>query len=179
MTKRRESDRDASADAQSFRAAMRDVRPLKTPAAEPVRMPPKPRRRVKAAVALDLDEHLPLINANVTAEQTLSFHKPGVRDQVLRHLRRGLYPVEAELDLHGLTQARARLLFAEFIETSRAERQRCVRIVHGKGLRSGSRGAILKSAINEWLRRHHDVMAFSSAKGIDGGTGAVYVLLRG
>ena len=53
-----------------------------------------------------------------------------------------------------------------------------MRIVHGKGYRSGARGPVLKSAVNLWLRRHLDVMAFMSARAIDGGTGAVYVLLR-
>jgi len=50
--------------------------------------------------------------------------------------------------------------------------------VHGKGYRSGARGPILKVAVDTWLRRHPDVMAFTSARPIDGGTGAVYVLLR-
>ena len=53
-----------------------------------------------------------------------------------------------------------------------------MRIIHGKGYRSGARGPILKSAVNDWLRRDMDVMAFVSARPIDGGTGAVYVLLR-
>ena len=75
-------------------------------------------------------------------------------------------------------QAAARHWVTDFIEASRADRRRCVRIIHGKGLRSGGRGAVLKSALNDWLKRHHDVMAFASAKGIDGGTGALYVLLR-
>ena len=56
--------------------------------------------------------------------------------------------------------------------------RRCVKIIHGKGYRSGARGPILKIAVNSWLRRHADVMAFTSTRPIDGGTGAVYVLLR-
>jgi DNA-nicking Smr family endonuclease len=53
-----------------------------------------------------------------------------------------------------------------------------VRIIHGKGYRSGARGPVLKTAVNLWLRHHHDVIAFVSARTIDGGTGALYVLLR-
>jgi DNA-nicking Smr family endonuclease len=53
-----------------------------------------------------------------------------------------------------------------------------VRVIHGKGHRSGARGPVLKTAVNLWLRRHMDVMAFVSARAIDGGGGAVYVLLR-
>ena len=108
----------------------------------------------------------------------LSFHRPGVRTRTLKHLRRGLYPIEGELDLHGLTQTAARDYLADFLEHSRNAGHRCVRVVHGKGYRSGARGPILKIAVNAWLKRHTDVMAFTSARAIDGGTGAVYVLLR-
>ncbi len=114
----------------------------------------------------------------VGGSDPLSFRRPGVRDQVMRRLRRGLYPVQDELDLHGLNQAAARDTLSDFLEYNRNAARRCVRIVHGKGYRSGARGPILKIAVNAWLRRHPDVMAFTSARAIDGGTGAVYVLLR-
>ena len=84
----------------------------------------------------------------------------------------------ARIDLHGLTQSAARDRLAEFLQNTRSAGIRCVRIIHGKGYRSGARGPILKIAVDLWLRRHLDVMAFSSARPIDGGTGAVYVLLR-
>jgi DNA-nicking Smr family endonuclease len=96
----------------------------------------------------------------------------------MRRLRRGLYPIEDELDLHGLNQSVARDRLADFIARSRDSGRRCVRIIHGKGSRSGARGPVLKAAVNLWLRRHMDVMAFISARAIDGGTGALYVLLR-
>jgi DNA-nicking Smr family endonuclease len=108
----------------------------------------------------------------------LSFQRAGVRTQVVRRLRRGLIPIEDELDLHGLSQTAARYQLAEFLTYSRNAGRRCVRIVHGKGYRSGARGPVLKAAVDLWLRRHLDVMAFTSARAIDGGTGAVYVLLR-
>ena len=68
---------------------------------------------------------------------------------------------------------------ADFIARSRDCGRRCVRVIHGKGYRSGARGPVLKTAVDLWLRRHLDVMAFTSARAIDGGSGAVYVLLRG
>jgi DNA-nicking Smr family endonuclease len=128
----------------------------------------------------DLDELMPLIAtaAEEDAAASLSFKRGGVRDQVMRRLRRGLIPSEDELDLHGLNQTEARDRLADFIARSRGAGSRCVRVVHGKGYRSGARGPILKTAVNLWLRRHLDVMAFTSAKVIDGGTGALYVLLR-
>jgi len=189
MPKQRPTDRiaadDVTADAQTFRAAVRDVTPLaQTPAAAGLAKPkPLPRRRKAAASAPDnLDEAMPLVGAlaaHVTGEGTLSFQRAGVRTQVMRRLRRGLYPIDDELDLHGLSQTAARNQLADFIARSRDSGGRCVRIVHGKGYRSGARGPVLKTAVNLWLRRHTDVMAFVSARAIDGGAGAVYVLLRG
>jgi DNA-nicking Smr family endonuclease len=195
MAKQRSSGDDAddanSADAQAFRAAVRDVTPLaQTPA--PAGLAKQARARVRKAAAAgaeNLDEAMPLIGehavrgtgpaeAVMTGNEALSFKRAGVRIQTVRRLRRGLYPVEDELDLHGLTQAAARQQLADFIARSVDAGCRCVRIVHGKGYRSGARGPILKAAVNLWLRRHLDVLAFVSARAIDGGAGAVYVLLR-
>jgi DNA-nicking Smr family endonuclease len=186
-----------SDDAQAFRAAVRDVKPLaQTPAPEGL-VKTRPRARSgKAAPARDrLDELMPLLPVPpieprdglsggpqaagaIGSADALSFQRAGVRTQVVRRLRRGLIPVEGELDLHGLSQAAARDQLAEFLAYSRNSGRRCVRIIHGKGYRSGARGPVLKMAVDLWLRRHLDVMAFTSARAIDGGTGAVYVLLR-
>ena len=162
---------------------MRGVKPL---AAGPSRhLAPRPARRTRIRApqpdaAEDLDASMPLIAtaSGEDAAASLSFQRAGIRDQMMRRLRRGLIPSEDELDLHGLTQTEARDRLADFIAQSRNAGRRCVRVVHGKGYRSGVRGPILKTAVNLWLRRHLDVMAFTSAKAIDGGTGAVYVLLR-
>jgi DNA-nicking Smr family endonuclease len=186
MGKKRTLQPDAegdSTDTAAFRAAMHDVKPL---AAHPPRLvAPRPTRRTRIRppntdAAEDLDAAMPLIAtaAGEDAAASLSFQRAGIRDQMMRRLRRGLIPSEDELDLHGLTQTEARDQLADFIAHSRDAGRRCVRVVHGKGYRSGARGPILKTAVNLWLRRHLDVMAFTSAKAIDGGTGAVYVLLR-
>ena len=183
-------DDEGSEDARAFRAAMSGVTPL--PATERSRpaffsqLPqgaalPVPRRRARRPAPMVEPESLGDVMAAddaPTAADPLSFRRPGVRDQTLRQLRRGRYPVENELDLHGLSQASARDRLAEFITSSRHAGLRCVRVVHGKGYRSGARGPVLKIAVNTWLRRHADVLAFTSARAIDGGTGAVYVLLR-
>jgi DNA-nicking Smr family endonuclease len=116
--------------------------------------------------------------AGVGADEVLSFQRAGVRTQVMRRLRRGQIPIDNELDLHGLQQLAARAQLADFLAHSRNAGWRCVRVIHGKGYRSGTRGPVLKAAVDLWLRRHHDVLAFTSARVIDGGTGALYVLLR-
>jgi len=194
MAKQRSADRIAAegvaADVQTFRAAVRDVTPLaQTPlAAGLARAKPRTRKAARSA-AESSEESMPLIgNVSdgpaassveiVTGEGELSFRRAGVRTQVARRLRRGLYPIDDELDLHGLDQTAARNELSDFIARSRDGGCRCVKIVHGKGYRSGARGPVLKAAVNLWLRRHMDVMAFVSARAIDGGAGALYVLLR-
>jgi DNA-nicking Smr family endonuclease len=171
-----------STDVAAFRSAMSDVKPL---AAAARHTAPKTARRTRPralqqAAPANLDELMPLIAgaADEDPAAALKFQRGGVRDQVMRRLRRGLIPSEDELDLHGLNQTEARDQLADFIAHSRDAGLRCVRVVHGKGYRSGARGPVLKTAVNLWLRRHLDVMAFTSAKVIDGGTGALYVLLR-
>jgi DNA-nicking Smr family endonuclease len=184
-----ESPRVETEEARLFRAAVRDVKPLAA-VLPPGAAPPRPRRRVPrvewpGAAAPGADASGGAALGDVVAEDgapgaadPLSFRRPGVRDRTLRQLRRGRYPVEGELDLHGLSQAGARDQLADFIAASRQAGLRCVRIVHGKGYRSGARGPVLKISVNTWLKRHADVLAFTSARPIDGGTGAVYVLLR-
>ena len=80
--------------------------------------------------------------------------------------------------LFGSTVAEAKQRLADFIEYSVISGNLCVRIVHGKGLGSGHRGPVLKNAINRWLRNWDSVLAFVSTRQVDGGTGAVYVLLQ-
>lgn len=109
---------------------------------------------------------------------TLSYRVAGVQDGVMRKLKRGQYRIERELDLHGLNRDKAQLAVARFLAQCRDQGLRCVRIIHGKGNGSPNSGPVLKTYLNAWLRRRKDVVAFNSARPADGGTGAVYVLLR-
>jgi DNA-nicking Smr family endonuclease len=115
----------------------------------------------------------------VASGEELSFRRPGVAESVLRKLRRGEYRVGGELDLHGLTAVQAKQALRAFLAAAVARHAGCVRIIHGKGLRSGHRGPVLKSVVSGGLRRTAAVVAFVSARPVDGGTGAVYVLLSG
>jgi len=165
---------------QAFRDAVRDVRPL---GAEPRvihRERPRPRaafRRRDEVAVLEESVRLTAAELEVEAGDELSFRRGGVQDGVMRKLRRGQYRVEAEIDLHGLTLPEARQELRAFLARAIAQRLRCIRIVHGKGLRSGPRGPVLKNAVNLVLRRTDAVLAFSSARQVDGGTGALYALL--
>jgi len=114
----------------------------------------------------------------IAADEALFFTRQGVQHKTLRRLKRGQLPCPMTLDLHGMTVAEAREALAGFIDASRRERQRSVRIIHGKGYRSVDSQPVLKGMVNTWLRQHDGVLAFCSARPADGGTGAVYVLIR-
>ena len=107
----------------------------------------------------------------------LSYRRDGIALSVLQKLRRGDYRIEAELDLHGCTGREAHAQLIAFIAHVRARGLRCVRVIHGKGMRSGPRGPVLKQTVNTLLRRADCVLAFSSARARDGGTGATLALL--
>jgi DNA-nicking Smr family endonuclease len=98
-----------------------------------------------------------------------------VGPEVLRKLRRGSFPIDARLDLHGLGAGNARRRVESFLSQQRANGERCVLVIHGKG------EGILRGEIAAWLSQGAGsvhVEAFATALGEDGGEGAVYVLLR-
>ena len=113
----------------------------------------------------------------VTGEE-LEFLRDGLQRRVLRQLKRGHYSVGDELDLHHMNQEAARNSILHFIEEATRAGASCIKIIHGKGLRSRPGGPRLKSLTDHILRRHPAVMAFASAPRHDGGTGAVRVLLK-
>jgi DNA-nicking Smr family endonuclease len=105
----------------------------------------------------------------------------GLDRRLVRRLRRGELAVEAHLDLHGCNRREARALVAEFVGCAHAQGKRCVLIVHGRGLGSKDNIPVLKQKLASWLTRGaigRRVLAYTSARPYDGGTGAVYVLLR-
>ena len=167
-------------DARLFREAVRGVRPLRVHPTPPRKPKVRPRARfTRADRAAVLQESLDpdVADPEQLTGEALVFHRPHIPAAVLRRLRRGDYRVQREIDLHGMTVAEAKLALREFLVRALERRVRCVRIVHGKGLRSGHRGPVLKAAVSSVLRRTGAVLAYVSARPVDGGTGAVYVLL--
>jgi len=108
----------------------------------------------------------------------LSYKRPGVQNSILMKLRRGRFRIDGDLDLHGMIVRIAQLEVVKFLRECQRRDIYCVRIVHGKGCRSQQNRPVLKNQINKWLRQRDEVLAFCSARQIDGGTGAVYVLIR-
>ena len=141
----------------------------RTPAGEPR---PAPARTAAEEVS-DSEWTSPIGPGDV-----LSFARAGVRRREIERLRRGRFRIEADLDLHGRFVADALPALSRFLEESCGLGRRCVRVVHGKGFGSTGGRAVMKANVDRWLRTRSEVLAFCSAIPPDGGTGAVYVLLR-
>lgn len=110
-------------------------------------------------------------------DEGLSFRRRGVGPDVLKRLRRGEWTIQAQVDLHGLRREEARERLSDFLREAARQGFRCVRVVHGKGLRSGERGPVLRDMALAMLRRTGQVQAFVAASPFEGGQGAVRVLL--
>lgn len=168
-------------DDDLFRRSLSDVKPLRHDRVEPhhKKRKPHPARHLEdeARVLKDMmsDDFVP---EDIETGEHLFFARPGLQTKVLRKLRRGQFRIDDELDLHGLTVTEARQALTGFLQHCLAENNRCVRIIHGKGLGSAHRGPVLKQMLNKWLPLRDEILAFSSALPVDGGTGAIYVLLR-
>ena len=162
-----------------FRQAMADVKPLR-PAN---RLEPEPRRPAAAARQRELDDERVLrellshgeLEEHETGEELL-YLRPGYQTRLLRRLRRGRYSVADTIDLHHMDVTSARQVLVDFIEQSLGRRYSCIRIIHGKGLRSRDMPR-LKLLTGRFLRKHPRVVAFASCRPVDGGTGATDVLL--
>jgi DNA-nicking Smr family endonuclease len=166
-----------------FRRAVADAVPLPPPnRALHTRPLPKPiplqRLRDEQQVLRDALSDPWDWEAALSTGEELAFCRPGVPSAALRKLRRGGWVIKGELDLHGHTGDEARVALAAFLNRCMIEERRCVRIIHGKGLGSKNRLPVLKNKVRHWLMQREDVLAFCQARAVDGGTGAVIVLLK-
>ena len=168
-------------DLDLFRQSVADAKPLETGDRVPkAKKKPSPKARFTRAdeqAALDESLDVDIDTMEGSNADSMRYHRPHVGKRTMRKLARGKFAVQAEIDLHGMTVAEARPRLADFVDYSIKRGLTCVRIVHGKGLGSGQRGPVLKNAVNRWLRKWDKVLAFTTARQVDGGTGAVYVLL--
>lgn len=172
--KKRDPDIECSGDENDFARVMADQ--------DVVRLPRDAKRRVRATASVNLPPVAAPPGASPLAgdeDGSEDFAANGVDRREIRKLKRGAYPPAMRLDLHGMTADEACLSVGQFVEGGRHHRRRCVCVIHGRGLRSPGGVAILKARVRRLLRSHPAVLAFADAPGSDGGSGAVYVLLRG
>ena len=171
-----------SPDVAAFREAVGDARPLK-PHNRVVHEVPKPRphpakREEDERAVLDELARAAFHDDDLEFEDDGLFLRPGLPRDILRKLRRTHWVIQADLDLHGLTAEEAVAETAAFLAGCRRTGVRCVRIIHGKGLRSPGREPVLKRRIRKLLTRRDEVLAYVEPRPVHGGGGAVVVLLE-
>lgn len=170
-------------DLMLFRTAVGDTRPLRHgirflhPLPKPKPIPLQSLRDQREVLLDSLSDHVYWADSLESGEE-LAFLRPGLQNQVLRKLRRGHWVTQGELDLHGLTVAEAKLELVRFLQNCQKNGLRCIRIIHGKGLRSKNREPVLKHKVAHWLMQRDETLAFCQARAADGGGGAMLVLLK-
>ncbi len=171
-------------DSALFRQAMREVRPLaaRHARADTGSRPPPPvplHHRADESATLHESLHNPLsLEDRLDIGDEAAFLRPGLPRRVLSDLRRGRWVLQGEVDLHGLNRDQAREALGRFLQSSLQRGHRCVRVIHGKGLGSPGRVAILKHLSRGWLAQREEILAFCQAGPHAGGAGALLVLLR-
>ncbi len=142
---------------------------------------PEPRSRERdeqAVLAQALSDDFD-VDSLLETDQDLSFRRPALPPQVLTKLRRGQWSIQAQLDLHGLRSDEAREALAAFLQDCQLRGKRCVRVVHGKGHGSPGKEGVRRVKVRRWLVQRDEVLAFVQATPVQGGAGALVVLLQG
>jgi DNA-nicking Smr family endonuclease len=168
-----------------FQKAMHGVRPLNQDKHEPHQKKPRHKKKSREDLVMQsrpvaYEYDFGLVNQDdwVGPEDKIVFKRSGVQSKVIDKLRRGQYPCEARIDLHHFTAGEAMAMVDQFIDQCIIEDIRCVLMIHGKGYMSRSDKPILKNILIEHLRQNPYVLAYHFARPRDGGTGALYVLLK-
>lgn len=113
---------------------------------------------------------------SIGSDELIEYFRPGIQHKIIHKMRSGQYPIKAKLDLHGLFIDEARNVLSQFLNDCQHNGIRHILIIHGKG--RANHPPILKNKLNHWLRQTNQILAFCSAKSKEGGTGALYVLLK-
>ena len=189
QAERKERERVATQEAGLFRNSLGGVKklpesnryvPNAPPGVNVTVKPAKPRTQAEddAAVLREAMSDAFEVDHLLDDDPTLSFTRAGVGADVVRKLRTGVWPVQDELDLHGMRRDTARDAVGSFLASAGRRKLRCVCIIHGKGLGSAGGEPVLRSMVHSWLEQKEDVIAFCAAN-VDGRShGALIVLLR-
>ena len=179
----REAAAKRQAERQLFSLSVGAITPLRSrnlidTAPEPI--PPLPmqhwldeERVLRESISDDFD-----VSTLLDTDDQLSFRRPGIGVEITRRLRSGHWSIQRQLDLHGLRTDEAREALGQFIRQAHKIGLRCVRVVHGKGLGSPGKTPVLKGRVQRWLVQKKEVLAFVQARPMDGGAGALLVLLQ-
>ena len=178
----REEARRAEAERHLFAQSVGQVQPVNTQnrvLLTPPKSPPKPLQHAfdeQAALQESMSDEFD-VSTLLDVDDQMSFRRPGIGTDVTRKLRRGDWTLQGQIDLHGLRSDEAREALGQFVRDAYRMGWRCVRVVHGKGLGSPSKTPVLKAKVQRWLVQKSEVLAFVQARPLDGGAGALVVLL--
>lgn len=179
----RELEQKRLKEANLFKDFVKDVKPIphfNTAVLQTEKPPPIPLQKI-------LDDEQVLVEAlsdewdverYLETDEGLSFRRHGIGQDALRKLRRGLWVVQSQIDLHGYRTEEAREAVTAFVKSCVKRDLRCVRIIHGKGLGSAGKEPVLKDKVKRWLIQKDEVLAFCQAPPRDGGAGALLVILK-
>ena len=110
--------------------------------------------------------------------EELRYLKKGHSPDILNKLKKGYWVTQKSIDLHGLISEEAKSYIVNFISDCKKKKVRCIKIIHGKGLRSHNKEPVLRNKVKNWLIQKEEVIAYVEAPRHDGGSGAVLVLLK-
>jgi len=170
-------------DENIFRDAIKGVKPLKikSPKVEKLIEKPKPIAKKfledeKKALLDTLSDDF-VLSDNESGEE-LRYLKAGHSPDILNKLKKGYWVTQKSIDLHGLISEEAKAYIVNFINECKKNKIRCIKIIHGKGLRSYNKEPVLRNKVKNWLVQKDEVIAYIEAPRHDGGSGAVLVLLK-
>jgi DNA-nicking Smr family endonuclease len=180
---RREREAAERRERELFARTVGPVTPLKphdrgTPSRPKPAPHPKQRKLDEAAVLREALSDEFDVESLLETDEALSFRRAGIGPEVVRKLRRGVWAIQGQVDLHGLRRDDARERLGEFLREAVKQGWRCVRVVHGKGHGSPGRQPVLKGKVRAWLVQKGEVLAFTQARASEGGAGALVVLLN-
>jgi DNA-nicking Smr family endonuclease len=160
----------AKSGSGSASAALGRTRPA------PLPLPLQKEKDDMAALEESLSDEMD-IESLLETDESLSYRQTGIGVDVIRKLRRGVWAIQGELDLHNLRSDEARTALSNYIRLATVRGWRCIRVIHGKGNGSLGKAPVLKNKVQRWLVQKIEVLAFVQAKAADGGRGALVVLL--
>lgn len=164
-----------TSDADLFQQAVAGTTPLPAPnrlVPTPAKRRPQSHSAPPAPIPDTLSDHGA---GDIALHEFLS---SGLNQMTLRKLRRGHWPPQDHLDLHGLSSDAARQLLQEFLHHASQQQLRCVNVIHGKGWQANGNEGVLKIRTRHWLSQHPQVLAFCEPPVNAGGSGTVWVLLK-
>ena len=172
---------DNKKNSHSFADLMSSTKRLHTDKIAPYRKKIPPIAKQSEADELRVMEELLSFDdeaSSFASGDELTFLRNGYPQKILKKLRRGDYSIQEELDLHGFFADEAKQQVHGFINECAQYNISTVRIIHGKGLHSPDKKPVLKNLILGWLKKNQSIIAVCSTPSNDGGTGAIYALIK-